>query len=198
MPGADDWQALFRAVFDASRNPMTLLDERLVRVDVNPATCALYGVGRDELVGRRADSMVLGGRLPETVPTFAEVVARGSGTGRATVVRPDGDLIDVEFAVQAGLVGGRHLVLLVVTEETPADEAEPADGDGLAPLTERERDIVHRLALGLTSREIAAELVLSHETVRTHVRNAMGKVGARTRAQLVAVALADRHLAAPA
>jgi len=43
--------------------------------------------------------------------------------------------------------------------------------------------------------EIAEHLVISKETVRTHVRNAMGKTGAKTRAQLVALALTDRALA---
>ena len=172
---------------------MTLIDEALVRVDVNPATCALYGVAREQLIGERVDGMLLGGRLPDTVPTWDEVAARGAGTGEAVVVRPDGARVDVEFAAQAGLIRGRPLVLVVVTvvdEEDPLAAEGPAD----APLTSREHEIVRRLALGLTSRQIADEMVLSHETVRTHVRNAMGKVEARTRAQLVAIALARRVL----
>ena len=193
MAGIDDWESFFRAVFDRSLNPMTLIDERLVRVDVNPATCALYGVGRERLVGRRVDGMVLGGRLPATAPTWDEVLARGEGTGEATIVRPDGARIDVEFAAQAGVVAGRPLVLLVVTVADEEDPLAAEDGAG-AVLTAREHEVVRRLALGLTSREIAEELVLSNETVRTHVRNAMGKVEARTRAQLVAIALAGRRL----
>jgi DNA-binding CsgD family transcriptional regulator len=50
---------------------------------------------------------------------------------------------------------------------------------------------VRLVALGMTGREIAAELHLAHHTVRTHVRNAMVKTGARSRAHLVAKALAD-------
>jgi DNA-binding CsgD family transcriptional regulator len=49
---------------------------------------------------------------------------------------------------------------------------------------------VHLLTLGLTSGEIAERLSISVTTVRTHVRNAMAKTGAKTRAQLVATALA--------
>jgi PAS domain S-box-containing protein len=190
----DDWESFFRTVFDRSANPMTLIDEGLVRVDVNAATCALYGLGRERLVGRRVDGMLLNGRLPDSAPTWEDVLARGAATGEAVVVRPDGARVDVEFAAQSGLIRGRPLVLVVVTEadeEDPLATAEPAG----APLTTREHEIVRRLALGLTSREIAEEMILSHETVRTHVRNAMGKVEARTRAQLVAIALADRVLA---
>ncbi|HEV2890186.1 MAG TPA: response regulator transcription factor [Frankiaceae bacterium] len=58
----------------------------------------------------------------------------------------------------------------------------------MAVLTEREREIVALVAHGLTNDEIAAELVLSPATARTHVSRAMGKLGARDRAQLVVFA----------
>lgn len=56
-------------------------------------------------------------------------------------------------------------------------------------LTPRERTVLARLAEGLTGEQIAAELGLSPETIRTHVRNAMEKLGARTRAHAVVLAL---------
>jgi len=56
-------------------------------------------------------------------------------------------------------------------------------------LTEREREILDLLAEGLSGTEIATRLVLSPETVRTHVRNAMTKLGASTRSQAVALAV---------
>lgn len=189
----DGWEPFFRTVFDRSGNPMTLVDESLVRVDVNAATCALYGVGRDRLVGRRVDEMLLGGRLPDTSPTWDDVVALGAATGSAVVVRPDGSRVDVDFAAHAGRIDGRPLVLVVVTEPD-GEEATAAPAAAGMPLTAREQEVVRLLALGLTSREIAETMFLSHETVRTHVRNAMAKVEARTRAQLVAIALAGRVL----
>jgi DNA-binding NarL/FixJ family response regulator len=64
---------------------------------------------------------------------------------------------------------------------------------GLTPptmevLTGREREVVALVALGLTNDEIAAELVLSPATARTHVSRAMVKLHARDRAQLVVFA----------
>jgi DNA-binding NarL/FixJ family response regulator len=53
-------------------------------------------------------------------------------------------------------------------------------------LTPRERTVVSLIGQGYETAAIARELVISPETVRTHVRNAMSKAGARTRAQLVA------------
>jgi DNA-binding CsgD family transcriptional regulator len=54
------------------------------------------------------------------------------------------------------------------------------------PLRTREREVVTLIALGLDTAEIAEKLYISPSTVRTHVRNAMARLGAHTRAQLVA------------
>jgi DNA-binding NarL/FixJ family response regulator len=62
------------------------------------------------------------------------------------------------------------------------------DSSSLDELTEREREVVSLVALGLNNHEIAAELVMSPATARTHVSRAMIKVGARDRAQLVVLA----------
>jgi len=55
--------------------------------------------------------------------------------------------------------------------------------------TARERQILAMLATGDTDVQIAGKLELSPATVQTHVRNAKAKLGARTRAQAVAIAL---------
>lgn len=59
-------------------------------------------------------------------------------------------------------------------------------------LTARERDVLRLLADGLSNEEIGKRLFISAETVRTHLRKAMDKLGAETRTQAVAVALRDR------
>jgi DNA-binding NarL/FixJ family response regulator len=59
---------------------------------------------------------------------------------------------------------------------------------GLDALTDREREITVLVATGLSNDEIAARLVVSPATVKTHVNRAMAKVGARGRAQLVVFA----------
>jgi DNA-binding NarL/FixJ family response regulator len=63
-------------------------------------------------------------------------------------------------------------------------------GNGrLRILSPREREILGLISQGLSGEEAAKQLVLSSETVRTHVRNAMSKLGAATRAHAVALAL---------
>ena len=73
---------------------------------------------------------------------------------------------------------------------TPAAPPPPDDAArrALDALTDREREITVLVAAGLSNDEIAARLVLSPATVKTHVNRAMAKVGARDRAQLVVFA----------
>ena len=56
-------------------------------------------------------------------------------------------------------------------------------------LSPREREIMHLMAEGLTADAIAAEISISVETVRTHVRNAIRKLQARNRVHAIAIAL---------
>jgi DNA-binding NarL/FixJ family response regulator len=64
----------------------------------------------------------------------------------------------------------------------------PADFAGLSELTEREREVMALVGIGLSNDEIARRLVVSPLTAKTHVSRTMVKLGARDRAQLVVLA----------
>lgn len=66
------------------------------------------------------------------------------------------------------------------------------------PLTPREHEVLEQMVLGLGNSEIAERLFLSLDTVKTHVRNLMGKLKARHRTQAVIMALQSGYCLLPA
>ncbi|MEU4201383.1 response regulator transcription factor [Streptomyces sp. NPDC045470] len=72
--------------------------------------------------------------------------------------------------------------------EFAARSKEPAADGTLATLTEREREVMALVGLGMSNEEIARRLVVSPLTAKTHVSRTMVKLGARDRAQLVVLA----------
>lgn len=75
-----------------------------------------------------------------------------------------------------------------VIEQFSAHAKEPGPAPALDSLTDREREVMGLVALGLSNEEIAKRLFLSPATAKTHVSRAMQKLGARDRAQLVVFA----------
>jgi PAS domain S-box-containing protein len=181
------WAALFWSAFKDSRNAMVLLDEHRRHVDVNGAYLKLAGYTRDEVIGRPVWEHVAGGPLL-TDRQWERAVARGELSGQAGIVCADGTIVTVQFAGHTEVATGQRLVLFVVLSTSrwgqhSRRDPTPATDEALSP---REREIVRLVAAGQTGPEIAEHLHISHATVRTHVRNAMAKVGARSRAHLVA------------
>lgn len=191
-PSSSGWPALFWEAFRQSNNAMLLLDENRCHVDVNGAYLAAIGYRRAELLGRPIFELVAGGPLLSAAE-WRETLRQKQFTGVADMIRADGKLVRVEFGGHPELVTGRRLVLFVALRTTRRSrqfslEDEPQSG---ATLSERELEVVRLIAAGFSSPEIAQELHVSHNTVRSHARNSMIKVGARSRAQLVAKSLGD-------
>ena len=120
---------------------------------------------------------------PEELLQAVRVVARGDALLAPSVTR---SLIAAFTARNPGPGNG----------PAAAPRAGAAPPPGLASLTDREREVVALVAAGLSNDEIAARLVVSPLTAKTHVSRAMVKLAARDRAQLVVLAYAH-GLAAP-
>ena len=198
---SDGWSTLFQAAFRDSRNAMVLADEDRQIVDVNGACLQLLGHRRADVVGRPMWEFVANGPAMSP-PEWAAALARQRFSGEAEMVRADGDVIRVQWGATTEQATGRRLVLVVALSVSGRGlgvrgVTRPERHGGMLSehrgelLSEREREIVRLVALGGTGPEIADQLQISHNTVRTHVRNSMRRTGARSRAHLVAMALGD-------
>ena len=83
----------------------------------------------------------------------------------------------------------RRLLTTLASLERPSSPLQP-----IAPLTEREEDVLRALARGRTNHEIAAELHISLSTVKTHIGALMGKLGARNRVEVAMWAYETRRV----
>jgi PAS domain S-box-containing protein len=185
------WPTLFSSAFRQSRNAMVLVDERRRVIEANAAFLGLVGRGSEGLVGRPVWELVVGGPLASE-REWRDHLAVRRFTGEATLHSADGNGVAIQWGATAEVVAGRRLVLFVTlsTSRWGARFRRAAGADGPSrALSAREREVVRLVALGATGPEIADELQITHDTVRTHVRNAMAKLGARSRAHLVAKAL---------
>jgi PAS domain S-box-containing protein len=193
--GADGWSGLFWAAFMQSRNAMVVLDASRLHVEVNGAYLRLIGRRRADVIGRPAWQVVAGSPAL-TAEEWVQRLALREFTGEVSMLRDDGTTVAVQWGATVEVLTGRRYVLLAAlsTARWGAHfRPEPAQPIEATPLTPRELDIVKLMTLGQSGPEIADELGIAHETVRTHVRNAMTKLGARSRAQLVAKAIGDGH-----
>jgi DNA-binding NarL/FixJ family response regulator len=116
---------------------------------------------------------------PSAVRRALEAGAHGFVPKRAS----DTELIEAIRRIAAGerYVAPDLGAQLVVADHVPA----------LDPLSDRERDVLHLVALGYGNREIGDKLFVSARTVETHRRHIMRKLRLHTRAELVLFALAN-------
>lgn len=162
----------------------------------------------------RPEVVVLDLQIPG--PSGVEVTTQILATdprARVLILSASGEQADVLAAVKAGatgylvksasreeLIAAVHRVALGDTVFTPGLAglvlgeyrrlAEPADDDPLAPkLTERETEVLRMVAKGLSYKQIAERLVLSHRTVQNHVQNTLRKLQMHNRVELTRYAI---------
>ena len=113
-------EQLLRAVFDGAMEAILIADDQGVYVDVNPAACALFGLRREELIGRAVADFTDG---VDAKAAWDRFLAEGSMQGQVRL-RAASRSRDVEFRATAHIVSGRHLsVLRDVTERREAEAA---------------------------------------------------------------------------
>ncbi len=138
-----------------------------------------------------------------------EVTRAVAGTTKVLVLSASGEQQDVLEAVKAGASGyllksATAAELVEAVRRTAAGDAvftpglaglvlgeyrRTADDDGAPKLTARETEVLRLVAKGLTAKQVAERLVLSHRTVENHVQNTLQKLQLHNRVQLVRYAV---------
>ncbi|MER5791231.1 response regulator transcription factor [Streptomyces sp. NPDC001980] len=163
------------------RPDVVLMDIRMPRLDGLAATRRV--TGEPELADVRV-VMLTTFELDEYV---FEAIRSGASGFLVKDTEPD-ELVRAVRAVVAGDALLSPGVTRRLIAEFAARSKEPAAADVLARLTEREREVMALVGIGLSNEEIARRLVVSPLTAKTHVSRTMTKLGARDRAQLVVLA----------
>ncbi|MGH2925021.1 MAG: LuxR C-terminal-related transcriptional regulator [Solirubrobacterales bacterium] len=169
-------------------------------LEANLAACRLLGLPRRAVIGRTFDDFLAVGMRSRVDHVWRAFREGGGHAGPFELSSQAAATEEVHITVTANVLPGRHLLILSgggaqIDEPEASDPARKAQTVNHVPRftrggpTSREREVLALLAAGATDEQIAGLLELSPATVQTHVRNAKAKLGARTRAQAVALAL---------
>jgi DNA-binding NarL/FixJ family response regulator len=178
---ADDQELAVLAAADHQPD-VILMDVRMPEMDGIEATRQITGGDR----AARPRVVML------TTFDLDEYVYEALRAGASGFLLKDAPRHDLIAAVRIAAAGDALLAPSVTMRLIDAFARRPAQTlpapSRLASLTSRERDILLRLARGLTNAEIAADLVISEATVKSHVGNLLAKLGLRDRVQAVILA----------
>jgi PAS domain S-box-containing protein len=173
----------------------------------------LLGWTRDEAVGTLARELAVPVDL-RSAGTLQTLEAGESWQGTFPLRRKDNTTVRAFMKCSPVMDGEQRLVGMVAVaieigdqelaeavrrpeldgKAATLDGRRPAPGRRTRSLSPREREVLALLARGLTGEQIAERLVLSPETIRTHIRNAREKLGASTRVEAVTMALLGREI----
>jgi DNA-binding CsgD family transcriptional regulator len=190
---ADAGAELPAAVLAQSRSALALADDDGVLCEANRAAAQLLRLPRTALCGTALDALAAHHDRPAAGRRLRDLLERDVWEpGSIDLVLADGRRIEVHSQAISHPRAGHMLALRTALPRRFARRGVVLARD-TAPLrpSDRELEVVRMLAAGLTGEEIARQLMLSPETVRSHLRNVMGKLGAATRPHLVALAIQD-------
>jgi DNA-binding NarL/FixJ family response regulator len=126
----------------------------------------------------------------------SEYVERAVREGADGYLLKDSAVQDLVAAIEA-VRAGRSYYSPQVQRQLADLLRKPVTASPLADLTERELEVLKRIAEGLSTKEIAARFDISARTVETHRANLMRKLGLRSAAQLVRLAIREGLVDAP-
>jgi two-component system response regulator NreC len=132
-----------------------------------------------------------------TMHAGPEYVARAVRGGADAYLLKDSAVQDLVAALDAVAAGRSYFSPPIQQQLAGLLRTGSTAPDGRPALTEREREVLTWLARGLSSRQVADELAISVRTVETHRANLMHKLGVKSVALLIQVAIRDGILEQP-
>ncbi len=158
---------------------------------INPAAERLVG----DVRGRQQTSVVAPEQRREAKESLTRKLlgTEKSTEGRVVVLGPDGERIQVEISAVPLYDGGRIVGVFGLVPQRER-KAPPSPHPHLTP---RQNEVLHLLAHGRSTEQIADELHLSRETVRNHVRRLLIALDAHSRIEALAVAHREGLLRPP-
>lgn len=117
-------EAPLRAVFENTSDAITILDDEGRKVDANRGASLLYGLPKEELLGRSFLDFISPKHREDARRLWREGLERGELKGEYEIIRADGECRDVEFSLKANFIPHYHLsVLHDITERKQAEAA---------------------------------------------------------------------------
>jgi PAS domain S-box-containing protein len=166
---------------------MVVADDARRYVAANPAACLLLRLSEEDVLRLRVDDLTPPEARDNMDELWAGFLRDGTQRGSFELQMPDGPRLAVEYSATAHIEPGRHLSILMFPPPSGDVEHDSAREDGADLLTDREREVLNLVAMGMGSTWIASVLRVSTSTVETHVRHCLGKLGARNRAHAIAL-----------
>lgn len=194
MPDSDQ-ESLWAFLDNAPVALMAADSERQI-LRVNARWSDLTGYDSDAATAMRVDDLLAPESRPGIEMRWSDLLGTGLATARIVVMRPDHARVAMRYGAFANVLPGVHVAACLAEPGQDPRALRPARARRAGQLTRREQESLRLVALGMTTTAAAEQLGISPETVRTHVRNAMNKLGARTRAQAIAVAMRDGEIPA--
>ena len=165
----------------ASLHPdVVLMDIRMPVLDGIAAT--------REIAARRLESRVLVLTTYDVDSYVYDALQAGAAGFLLKATAPDRLVAGIETVDAGEALLSPSLTQRLIEQHVSGPPPSTGVPDALSTLTEREREVLALVARGLGNSEIAATLVVSEATVKTHMNRLLAKLGQRSRAQLVVLA----------
>jgi PAS domain S-box-containing protein len=167
----------YEAAYHAAPSAILIFDNKGRYLHGNELAAEYMGAPVEEIVRRKVGDFTSERHQPSVDRFWEGLEKHGFVTGMHRIQGLDGIDRAIRYSARAGFMPGRNIVF---------SQALALGGQRLSP---REAEVMQLLARGHNGTRIAEELGISRETVRTHIRNAMEKLHARTRPHGIALAV---------